>query len=332
MLNRLSCVLTFCFILFISSNLFAGSGFIQVAAETDHGSIQLTSFFDLRDRESYVQLTNTRDIQAITHVQIFDVANNCTENNFYDIYTPTDTHVYNMRDIQTNDGNPSGVELPSNAYGFVVITSVESIGGDPFTNNPDFVLIGNFRILDSNGYEYRSNSAGFSRPSSNVAPDNFYFNYNTESGVTLSDVVAISFDAAGDSDEVEVISDPVDQYVTYDIDIFDLNEVPFSCRNVIFSCIDQDNPRLEELLENSGDASVASFEYGINEAIPHSKGGELLCPGNVIDQGFVRLNVIDFGILDPNSSIFGFVGLNNGNGRGSMDGWFSFNILFENLS
>ncbi len=157
-------------------------------------------------------------------------------------------------------------------------------------------------------------------------PGNYYFNYNTESGVTLSDVIGINLNAAGDSDQVEVISDPVDQYVTYDVDIFDLNEVPFSCRNVIFSCIDQDNPRLEELLENSGDASVASFEYGINESIPHSKGGELLCPGNIINQGFVRLNVIDFGDLgDFNSSIFGFIGLNNGNGRGSMDGWISYN-------
>lgn len=311
-------------------NVFAGNGFIQVAAETDFSSIQLTSFFDLRDRESYVQLTNTRDIEAITHVQIFDVNNNCIENNFYDVYTPNDTHIYNMREIQTNDGNPSGVELPSNAYGFVVITSVESIGGIPLTNNPDFVLIGNFRILDSSGYEYRSNSAGYSRTSNNVVPEDFYFNYNTESGVTLSDVVGISFDSAGDSDTIEVAVDPVDQFVAYDVDIFDLNEVPFSCRNVIFSCIDQDNPRLEELLENSGDASVASFEYGINNAIPHSKGGELLCPGNVINNGIVRLNVIDFGILDPGSSIFGFVGLNNGNGRGSMDGWLSFNTLFEN--
>ncbi len=331
MLNRLSCVLTFCFVLFITSNLYAGE-FFAVPAETDHGSIQQTSFFDLRDRESYVQLTNTGNIQAITHVQIFDVANNCNENNFYDIYTPTDTHVYNMRDIQTNDGNPSGVVLPDNSYGFVVITYVDSIFRAPLTNTSDYIIIGNFRILDSNGYEYRSNSAGWTSENTNVRPEDYYFNYNNESGVTLSDVVGISFNAAGDSDEVEVVADPVEQFIAYDIDIFDLNEVPFSCRNVIFSCIDQDNPRLEELLVNSGDASVASFEYGINEAIPHSKGGELLCPGNVIEQGMVRLNVIGDGDFIDQGSIFGFIGLNNGNGRGSMDGWFSFNILFENNS
>lgn len=74
---------------------------------------------------------------------------------------------------------------------------------------------------------------------------------------------------------------------------------------------------LEALLEESGDASVASFEYGINNAIPHSKGGELLCPGNTISEGFVRINKIGQG--DTNLGLISFVGLNNGNGRGSMD-------------
>ena len=65
----------------------------------------------------------------------------------------------------------------------------------------------------------------------------------------------------------------------------------------------------------SGDASVASFEYGINNAIPHSRGGELLCPGNTISEGFVTLNRIN----DRAANFVGFIGLNTGNGRGSMD-------------
>ena len=45
----------------------------------------------------------------------------------------------------------------------------------------------------------------------------------------------------------------------------------------------------------SGDsANVASFEYGINDAIPHSRGGELLCPGNNIAEGFERDSDADF--------------------------------------
>ena len=47
---------------------------------------------------------------------------------FFDVYTPNDTHVYNMREILTNDGNPSGVVLPENAYGFVAVTQVNQIG------------------------------------------------------------------------------------------------------------------------------------------------------------------------------------------------------------
>ena len=105
-------------------------------------------------------------------------------------------------------------------------------------------------------------------------------------------------------------------------------------RNIIFSCVDQDNPRLEELLEAAADeghsANVASFEYGINEAIPHSKGGELLCPNNVIGEGFALLTVLfQFDNIDSGPFFAGYVGLNNGNGRGSMDSFWAPNIVFD---
>ena len=64
-------------------------------------------------------------------------------------------------------------------------------------------------------------------------------------------------------------------------------------------------------------ASVARFEYGINESIPHSKSGELLCPGNNINEGIVKLTLENIGEDFPNFA--GYVGLYNGNGRGSMD-------------
>jgi len=47
------------------------------------------------------------------------------------------------------------------------------------------------------------------------------------------------------------------------------------------------------------------------------KGGELLCPGNIINRGIVNMDIINnSGAI---STFVGFVGLNNGNGRGSMD-------------
>jgi len=68
--------------------------------ESDTDDKELFSFFELRDRESFVQVTIVGTIDTTVHVQIFDVSNNCNENNFFDTYTVADTHVYNMRDIQ----------------------------------------------------------------------------------------------------------------------------------------------------------------------------------------------------------------------------------------
>ena len=299
-------------ILFISLFIFIPNSYSGIPIpETDNGeNFELYSFFDLRDRESFVQLTNIESFGGTVHVQIFDVSNNCNENNFFDTYTGNDTHVYNMRDIQTNNGNPSGVVLPDDAYGIVSIISVDPVTG---LFNDFNRLIGNFRVVDNNGYEYRTNSVN--------ANGNFFwaneritFNFNTEGGVILSDVVGLTFTR---EDQVEA-ADISTIFFAADINILNQDEVIFSCRNVIFACTDQDNPLLESLLEEVGVASVASFEYGINNAIPHSKGGELLCPGNNISDGFVTIERVPTEV-----SIFrffiGFIGLNNGNGRGSMD-------------
>ncbi len=181
-------------------------------------------------------------------------------------------------------------------------------------------MIGNLRIEDNNGYEYRTNLNGIGKQ--DFAPNEkvFTFNFNNESGVTLSDV--IGFDLGNTSvvsPPAEVFAaDIVNIWVSFDIDILNLNEVPFSCRNVIFACTDQNNPLLEALLEESGEASVASFKYGINEAIPSSKDAPLLCPNNVISDGVVRMSQIGLG--NETDGVFAlFIGLNNGNGRGSMD-------------
>ena len=295
-------------------NVYAGfNGGISIP-ETDTGDYQLVGFFDLRDRESYIQITNTNIDPAgrTIHIQLFNVGNLCNENNFFDAYTPNDTHVYNLRDIVTNDGNPSGVVLPSDAYGIIVATHLN--------DDIDRTLIGNLRIDDINGYEYRTNlnAIGFQDRATNEQV--FTFNYNTEGGVTLSDVVGISLDHTDVTNPpAEVFAaDIVNIWTSLDIDIYDLNEVPFSCRNIIFACTDQNNPLLEAVLEDSGDASVASFEYGINESIPSSKDAPLLCPNNVISNGFVRMSFINNG-SDADDQFVLYIGLNNGNGRGSLD-------------
>ncbi len=289
---------------------FTALAFVNVNAgiavvETDTADRILVGFFDLRDRESFVQVTNNSNNTNNIHIQIFNVGNLCNENNFFDDYTPNDTHVYNLRDIVTNDGNPSGIVLPSDAYGIFVAYTVDGEG-----------VIGNLRIEDANGYEYRTNLNGVQTQDQNSSLDVYTFNYNTESGINLSDIVGIGLDLSNATQEA-FATDITSYWASFDIDIYDLNEVPFSCRNVIFACTDQNNPLLEALLEESGDASVASFEYGINETIPSSKEAPLLCPNNIISEGFVQLNLINYGSLDETFVLF--VGLNNGNGRGSMD-------------
>jgi len=168
------------FIVLGTINSFAGFGLPVI--ETDNGeNFSLFAFYDLRDRESFLQVTNPVSGPARLHIQIFNVGNLCNENNFFDEYTGNDTHVYNMRDILTNDGNPSGVDLPEDAYGIVAISIV---GSDNF-----FIvgsIIGNFRILDNTGFEYRTNMAASAsaEPLFNFA--DYYANFNQQGGsITL---------------------------------------------------------------------------------------------------------------------------------------------------
>lgn len=322
-------------------NSFAGgASLFYFLNETDTGSRAIYTAFDLRERESYVQVTNTDSSATRIHVQIYNVGNLCNENNFFDVYTPNDTHVYNLRDILTNDGNPSGVDLPEDAYGIVFISALPAAGTPPpFPYTP---ITGNFRIIDNAGYEYRSNAQGFATGDVIIIFTEFAeatFNYSSSEGVILSDIFGVPISTIETGMGFEASLDNIlETFAGMDVDIIDNNEVLFSCRDVIFACVNEDNPLIEELIQTANEvdfgggggggelertsASVADFEYGINEAIPNSKGGELLCPGNNIPEGIVKLT------LESTTNTFGFmgyVGLNNGSGRGSMDSIFSIN-------
>jgi len=326
---------------------------------SDNPSIQLTGFFDLRDRHSFIQVTNVTAGGITLHVQVFDVGFNCNENNFYDTLTGNDTHVYNMSDMKTNNGNPSGVDLSDAAYGFVVISIVEGVLGEIVVLEDGELVMGNFRIIDNSGYEYRTNMSGYNtnQPWCIGLGSVLTFNFNQFGGANLSDVVGIAMEQAGpgcnnpeepDACDPEFFDGPftevtaaniLDVNITFDVDIIDNNENEFSCRDVMFACVSEDSTRYEELLEFAAQSAVpvnvAGFEYGINEAFPHSKGSPLLCPSNNITEGTVHLRVEDlFGerpidpdnpldsigqFLDGDEFFTGFIGLNNGNGRGSMD-------------
>jgi len=317
------------FIVLGTINSFSG-GFPIIESDSNK-NFSIFAFYDLRDRESYLQVTNSQASPSRLHIQIFNVGNLCNENNFFDDYTGNDTHVYNMRDILTNDTNPSGVELPDDAYGIVAISSVGT-SGIGFNQFDAGALIGNFRILDNSGYEYRTNMAAFANEEAFISRLEYFANFNQQGGVSLSDIVGMVLVIDNNSTVGEWnASDVINTFMVLDVDIINNSEVLLSCRDVIFACIQPNDPLVDELLAvNSGNntnfqgengASVASFEYGINNTIPHSKGGELLCPGNVIGEGILNLSFQ--GVAATNT--FGgviiptFIGLNNGNGRGSMD-------------
>ena len=258
-------------------------------SETDTNVYQLYSFYDLRGRESFVQVTSP-DTAVTVHFQVFDVSNLCIENNFFDSYTPNDTHVYNLRDVLTNDGDPSGIDLADGAYGFVVVTAVL---GQGLPADTDANIIGNFRVIDDSGYEYRTNSQNGTLLT-DLNGNQFTFNYSSAGGINESDVIGITVNNIESGEVTASLSG-----VTFDTNLYNNNEVPFSCSNTTFSCTEN------------------TFEYGINDALPSSRDGDVTCGSNIIDEGFVVLDRI----TSNETELFaGYVGLNTGeSSRGSMD-------------
>jgi len=333
-LSKIKLILfVFSFVLLSTVPGFSGAS-LDVPNTDSHGHA-LIGFFDLRDRETLIQITNVDEDSpgATIHIQIWNVGTDCIENNFNDFYTPGDTHVYNLRDITTNDGHEEGIVLPDDAYGiFAAVARVPN----------DSDLIGNLRILDDNGYEYRTNLQDEQHDQGIPDGDDLFmtFNFNTEEGVTLSDIIGIPYDddggQGGSSGHNSIfVADVLNQYHNFEVNLFDLNENIFSCRNVAFACVTPEHPLYEALLEeiedDGGSSSVANHQFGINNAIPHSRGGELLCPGNIISEGFVRLEVIEDGSDTEDDAIY-FIGLNNGNGRGSLDAFWLQNEVTDFIS
>ena len=141
-------------------------------------------------------------------------------------------------------------------------------------------------------------------------------------------------DEFGDGAKLTPITE---SYVAFNAEIINLDEVLFSCTDIVFACTDGDDPLIPELLDDIADdtdtdlgvISAVSMEFGINEAIPSSKGAPLVCPNNTIGAGTVFFNEEDH--EGESDYIFVmFVGLNDGNGRGSFDSVWSGENVFRN--
>jgi hypothetical protein len=320
----------------------------SVIADTDFPSFQIYAPFDKRNRDTFVQVTNTEFFGTWIHVQVFnDNTSDCNENSFWLFLTPLDTEVIDLDD-------PFVLSDPD-GFGFVVITAVTGNGSTVADESAD--LEGNFRIIDDRGFEYRSNVAGFFFASFDLWPyeitDVYTFNFNNVVGTDESDVFGIAVDGAG-TGEVDAggaiaaifagnTLSP-DEFYTYDSILqFDNAENPFNCDALAFMC-GEPNQTLFDVLQVLGldiPGNRFNFEFGINPALP-----SITAPTNICDAplttGFVVMPLtllvsglftngditnappIIFPFENPQGFFVGFTGLNDGgNSIGSMDTWWA---------
>jgi len=301
---------------------FAGFGpnnFYDPIDNTDTGADRLIYYYDQLGRETFVQVTNTTDEFLSIHVQVFEADKDCRHVDFVYDLTPGQTKVFDMANL------PGGSDL-TDSYGFVAITVLEP----KFSGS----IIGSFRIIDSEGYEYRTNAASSDfGGQALLAPGQFEnaLNFNNVNDPAFSDVVGITYAVLVDGN---VYASPgvATQFGSALLDeqvlIFDHNENFNSCDPVQFAC------------------DAVSINRGIDLSVPNTQGFNGICNTSKlegdnlpVDSGWLLLPFIGNICVDPVVSasgtgsvegecdvptyFVGFLGLNNGDGTGSMDSWLS---------
>jgi len=323
-LSKIKYFLVLAVLLVLPMQAMAGFGdVVPVIDQTDTGVNRLVAFWDTRARDTFIQVTNTSSEKVNIHVQVFDADSPftpCEECNFDDMLTGFDTHVYDIENMVTNMVNPDGtpdtvcVNRPG-TYGFIVI-SLES--------GPSGSLIGMFRIIDESGYEYRANAAGTEDFPANASVDEVV-NFSDANGNVFSDLVGITYVDLGPG---AVYASPgvftVFGDLNYEILIWDQDEDDISCSPTTFACAE------------------GQLDRGIDVALPNSKGeANRVCSTSILDtnsSGWLDLPFSAFRCTDPLAGnpdgtcaiepfFVGFIGLNNGNGTGSMDSWWEVGLL-----
>jgi hypothetical protein len=245
---------------------------------------------------------------ARLHIQI--LSDGCVELfDYFDTYTAGDTHLYNLSALDTNDVTPIGPPDFTGKNGFVVVQHIN--GFDDNTNESDD-LTGEYRVVYSGGWEYRSNAAGFdvalsddTFESSKIA---YEFNFNDANGSTHGDV-PIAF--------LECFTSPAECHLapnkSFQTRLYDQDENQVSCP-----------PH-----------NACGF-FGINQSYPSTFSDDdegNLCNGTapvghvlVVATGDVDLEttqVFRAGFVGQNDS-----GLPGGSGLGHMDVW---NGVWDNM-
>ena len=316
-LSKIKYFLVLAVLLIIPIRAMAGDGApfgLDFIDQTDTGADRLIYAYDTVGRETYIQVTNTSDGFVSIHVQVFRAQDGCAKDDFEYCLTPGDTQVWNVENF------PGSPDL-SLSHGFVSISIDNDSPISGCDDNPDDSIIGMFRIISDAGYEYRTNAAN-SESESGFPQIYDVLNFNDVSGNNLSDVIGITFVDLGSS---QVTASPLigTLFGTVFSDeqnlIFDEFEGANSCSPVFFSC---------------GDTTI---NYGIDNSIPNSQGFGSICNTSRLSEansaGWLYLPFIDYVCVDADGNsvgcddfvdfihFVGFLGLNNGDGSGSMDSW-----------
>ncbi|NIP31129.1 MAG: hypothetical protein GTO02_17340 [Candidatus Dadabacteria bacterium] len=316
--------LVLAFILAIQINVFAGvptsTGLDILSSDSpDHNAY---AYYDLRSRKTFIQLTNRDDAEnpLCIHVQIFQQDRGCTELDFNDELTPNDTVIYDLDNLIRNDGTEVPANLNDDSYGFVAFSAFQC--SDPSNAITPPALIGNFRIIDDTGYEYRMNLVSGDRDEGGTknlisgpsdVSANIKIPFNTVDGASHADVVGFvvndrrSLTCETGDFNTTVCSDPAG--VTFSVFQVDEDEERLSCDQVNFAC-----------------GTGKAMHYGINDDYPASRGNNLLCEGAGLipnqNHGYISLENASYITDIPEGRFSEFiclVGLNNNNGTGSMD-------------
>lgn len=304
------------FIFLIPSSVFSGGFQIQntdtLSQQNDFAVNQISAYYDQRQRKTYLQISNISPNNIRIHIQIFQHDKACDELDFFDELTPNDTVVYDLENIVRNNDSAVPVNLGDDSYGYVVVSDTTLDDGNNSNNISS--LIGNFRIVDEAGYEYRTNMPSanpFFQTTELENRSNFIAAFNTIIDAKFADVVGYAFESGDVGMRTATVTN-IEEGFSFDIFQLDLSEEPLSCDRRNFACGNVMN-------------------YGINEDYQNSKGGPLLCPGGGLadpDGGYINFRNganLDFDGNNPDvgeSDVFvNFIGLNNGDGTGSMDSW-----------
>jgi len=292
---------------------------------TDAAGFRAVYFWDERNsRDTFLQLSNISSSSVTVHFQIFVVnadQADCLPCDFFDVYTPEDTHVYEVANIIANDGGQACNLNLEGKYGAVVISR---------SSGPTTSLIGNGRIIDADGgYEYRYNAHQDRNQqitfSQTIGPltNEYIVHFKPIQGFNNVDLVGIVYDDLFGNNNINsdsVIMAP-NLSATFGIGgdqifQFNNNEDALSCFPVTFAC------------------APGLFDRGINPSYPNSQGllnnaclSSTNAPGPGPEANFLFMPFDDFNddALDNNdhAQFVGYIGLNNDSGLGSMDSWWA---------